>query len=269
MVERGIVLRNTLVGVFPLVNPAKKVILSNLPPFISNEALERELSRHGQIVSAMKFLSSGCKSARVKHVVSFRRQVYIIQKNEYNDELKVVMKFKVDGFDYTIFATTESMKCFGCGLEGHLARGCPEKRQGVEAQEPQAAQAERQAEVVERQYVVAEAGLQDVEEGRPDVVAEVVAAETGEKAGSEGGSEEAAEQQPDTDSQQEGGQPSTNTSNIVKSAPTQTSVEGEDEEEMNVDDLTTDGETKIRDDDNLFKVPRTKRKTRSQAKGIR
>ena len=273
VVERGIVLRNTHIGVFPLVNPAKKVILSNLPPFISNEALERELSRHGQIVSAMKFLSSGCKSARVKHLVGFRRQVYMILKNEYNDELKVVMKFKVDGFDYTIFVTTESMKCFGCGKEGHLARGCPEKRQGVEAQEPQAAQAERQAEVVERQDVVAEAVLQvvDVEEGRSDVVAEVVAAETGEQAGSEGGSEEAAAQRPNTDSQQEGGQPSasTSSSNIVISAPTQTSVEGEDEEEMNVDSLTTDGETRIRDEENLFKVPRTKGKTRSQAKGIR
>ena len=76
------------------------------------------------------------------------------------------------------------------------------------------------------------------------------------------GSEEAAAQQPNTETQQEGGQPSTST--IVISEPTQTSVEGGDEEGMNVDDLTTDGETKIRDDDNLFKVPRTKRKTRSQ-----
>ena len=77
-------LRNTHVDLFPLLNPAKKVILSNLPPFISNEALKRELSRHGQIqiVSAMKCLSSGCKSACVKYLVSFRRQVYMILKNE-------------------------------------------------------------------------------------------------------------------------------------------------------------------------------------------
>ena len=66
-------LRNTHVDLFPLLNPAKKVILSNLPPFISNEALERELSGHGQIVSTMKMPSSGCKSAHVKHILSFRR----------------------------------------------------------------------------------------------------------------------------------------------------------------------------------------------------
>ena len=91
----GIVLRNMHVGVFPLVNPAKKVILSNLSLFISNEALERELSRNGQIVSAMKFLSSGCKSARVKHLVSFRRQVYMILKNKNNDELKVLRSHRL------------------------------------------------------------------------------------------------------------------------------------------------------------------------------
>ena len=185
VVERRIVLRNTYVGVFPLVNPAKKVIISNLPPFISNEALKRELSRHGQIqiVSAMKCLSSGCKSACVKYLVSFRRQVYMILK----DELNVVMKFKVDGFDYTIFATTESMKCFGCGREGHLARGCPEKRHGVEVQKPQAKQAEKQAVVAERQAVAAELQVVDVEAERLDVVAEGVAADTGEQASSEGG----------------------------------------------------------------------------------
>ena len=55
-----------------------------------------------------------------------------------------------------------------------------------------------------------------------------------------GGSEEAAAQQPNTETQQEGGQPSTST--IVISEPTQTSVEGGDEEGMNVDDLTKMGD---------------------------
>lgn len=42
-----------------------------------------------------------------------------------------VIKFKVDGFDYTNFATTETMKCFGCGQEGHLVHSCHEKNLGT------------------------------------------------------------------------------------------------------------------------------------------
>ena len=36
LVERGIVMRNTQTAVFPLNNPSKKVILSNLPPFVKS-----------------------------------------------------------------------------------------------------------------------------------------------------------------------------------------------------------------------------------------
>jgi len=97
-----------------------------VPPFISDEALQRELSRYGQLASAIKKIPMGCKSPLLKHVVSFRRFVYMILKTDI-EEINVAFKFKVDGFDYVIFATTENMKCFGCGKEGHLARACPEK----------------------------------------------------------------------------------------------------------------------------------------------
>lgn len=126
VVEKGITLNDSFVKVFPLVNPAKKVLLSNVPPFVKDETIERELSRHGQIVSTIKRIPLGCKSPLLKHVVSFRRQVYMVLKSEVED-LNIVLKFKIDSFDYVIFASTESLKCFGCGKEGHLMRSCPEK----------------------------------------------------------------------------------------------------------------------------------------------
>ncbi|KAF7646062.1 hypothetical protein LDENG_00194210 [Lucifuga dentata] len=42
--------------------PIKKVILSNVTPFISDETLQRKLSRHGKLVSPIKKLPSGCKA---------------------------------------------------------------------------------------------------------------------------------------------------------------------------------------------------------------
>lgn len=44
--------------------------LSNVPPFISDDFLVRELSRHGKVVSPIRKLLSGCKSPLLRHVVS-------------------------------------------------------------------------------------------------------------------------------------------------------------------------------------------------------
>lgn len=54
VIELGIVIKDLHIGVFPLVNLAKKVVISNVPPFISDEVIERKLARHRQIVSTLK-----------------------------------------------------------------------------------------------------------------------------------------------------------------------------------------------------------------------
>lgn len=126
LVEPGIVLNDTHTQVFPLVTPARRVTLSNVPPFLRDAVLERELSRHGQLVSAIKKLHMGGKSALMRHAVSHRRQVHMILKQD-NEELNIAFRFKIEGFDYVIYATTERMKCFGCGREGHLVRSEPRR----------------------------------------------------------------------------------------------------------------------------------------------
>lgn len=52
----------------------------------------------------------------------------MILRND-NDKLNVVIKFRVDGFSYTIFAMTEAMKCFG--QEGHPLRSCIKNGSGA------------------------------------------------------------------------------------------------------------------------------------------
>ncbi|TWW73484.1 Transposon TX1 uncharacterized 82 kDa protein ORF 1 [Takifugu flavidus] len=76
--------------------------------------------------------SSRTKSPLLRHVVSFRRQVVMVLNNT-EEELKLAPRFRVDDFDYTVFVTTDSQKCFGCGEEGHLIRSCPK---GTEACRP-------------------------------------------------------------------------------------------------------------------------------------
>lgn len=70
IVERGVVIKDEYFQVFPLVNPARKVVISKAPPFISDE-IERELQRHGQIFSTIKNIPLGSRSPLLKHAVSF------------------------------------------------------------------------------------------------------------------------------------------------------------------------------------------------------
>lgn len=46
--------------------------------------------------------------------------------SENRTELNLNLKFRFDDFDYTVYVSTDIMKCFGCEKTGHLARACPE-----------------------------------------------------------------------------------------------------------------------------------------------
>lgn len=139
LVDSGIVINGMFTSVLPLSTPAKKVTLSNVPPFIANEVLAKMLSRYGRLVSQIKMIPIGCKSPQLKHVISFRRYVYMILQDNL-DDLDLSLNFRHDDYNYVIFATTNSMKCFGCGEMGHLIRACP-----VRADAP----GERQANTVD------------------------------------------------------------------------------------------------------------------------
>nr|BAC82602.1 gag-like protein [Takifugu rubripes] len=129
LVETGITVGGQFVQVTPLTQPAARITLSNMPPFISDEFLVRELSRHGKVVSPIRKMLSGCKSPLLRHVVSHRRQVHMILNNKA-DEFNYRFIVRVDDFDYTLFASAlfaSALKCFNCREEGHLARACPSR----------------------------------------------------------------------------------------------------------------------------------------------
>ncbi|XP_056593934.1 probable crossover junction endonuclease EME2 isoform X2 [Triplophysa dalaica] len=146
LIESGLIIKDTFVPVLPLSSPSKKVVLSNVPPFVKNDRLEQILQRYGKIVSPIKMIPLGCKNPQIKHVMSFRRQAFMIL-NPQSDSLNLSVKLNIDGKDYTIFISSDSMRCFICGAFGHIRQTCPNRDRPAVSDVTRAAEAENSERV--------------------------------------------------------------------------------------------------------------------------
>ena len=143
-IQHGVVIRDSLIPVHPLSSPSRKILLSNVPPFLSDAQITKELSSFGKVVSPIKKLPVGCKSPKLKHLLSFRRQVYMVLSG-HRSELDVKFNFTVGSFSYLVYVTSNvSIKCFRCGKVGHQRQDCTNDRSGNAGQ---AGQSTAQAEV--------------------------------------------------------------------------------------------------------------------------
>lgn len=106
-----------------LVSPAKRVILSNVSPCLPHDIIEKHLKQVGlKVVSSINFIKAGISHENFKHVLSFRRQVYIILDKENKLPDSLLIEFKENAF--RIFLTTDEIRCFTCKKLGHIASKC-------------------------------------------------------------------------------------------------------------------------------------------------
>jgi len=122
----GLWVKEAFVPVSPLSAPATKITISNVPPFVSNDVIVKELLRYGKIASPMRTIPLGCKNAALKHVLSFRRQIFMFLSSQ-DRSLEVSFRVKHEDNSYMVYASTESLKCFDCGDVGHKRFSCPHK----------------------------------------------------------------------------------------------------------------------------------------------
>lgn len=176
LVERGIVIEGEFVSVLPLSLPAKKVTLSNVPPFVSDEILSQALSRYGKLASPIKKMPISSKSPLLKHIVSFRRFVYMVIPDDV--DLDLTLNFRIDDFSYTIFVTTGKGKCFGCGKMGHLIRNCPDKSMEEKGSEKNSVNND-----VVQDEVVAQETVSTVIEANDDIQEEIESVQVSSRTG--------------------------------------------------------------------------------------
>lgn len=159
LIESGVFINDLFVQVSPLSVPSTRVVVSGVPPFIPNELIEQELRRFGKFASGLRTVTLGCKDARLKHVISLRRQVFMFLDSP-TQSLDVSFKIKHEGGYYTVYANSGSMKCFECGDVGHKRLACPHR---VTLQAERVENNIEQTPEVDQQVVVASSSVSTVQ----------------------------------------------------------------------------------------------------------
>ena len=125
LIENGVEIDGKFVKVLPLATPSKKITLSNVPPFITDEALVQKLSCYGKVVGDIMKVNRNFNTTELKHCVSYKRTVFM-NLDQRSGDFSASFKLVVDGYDYTVFASSV-VKCFICGGD-HLMHSCPKRR---------------------------------------------------------------------------------------------------------------------------------------------
>ncbi|KAI5708433.1 hypothetical protein M8J77_022501 [Diaphorina citri] len=106
-----------------LVNPGFKVLFNHVNPSITNDVLYAEISKYVHPLSPVSYVHTGLRDERLSHIFSYRRQVFVQEKDGVPNSITVTQDTETN----TIYLTVDNMKCYSCGQEGHAARMCPKR----------------------------------------------------------------------------------------------------------------------------------------------
>lgn len=120
-----LILNNKKIPIRPLITRNKRIIFSNVCPIIPHNVIEKKLTELNiKLASSISFIRAGIGEPGFSHILSFRRQAYISPEDvKY---LPDRIKIEYDDTPYWIYTSTDTLTCFICKKEGHVANKCPD-----------------------------------------------------------------------------------------------------------------------------------------------
>lgn len=107
-----------------LINPSKRIIISNVPAIIPHSSLESLIQSIGFVPqSKLTYLRASVSDDTFRHVVCFRRQIYVQPNEELQLPSSIVVKYL--NTNYRLFLAYDEPVCFSCKERGHIASTCP------------------------------------------------------------------------------------------------------------------------------------------------
>lgn len=124
LVQEKVIVNHTVLSVRPYIEKNKRVVISNVSPYIPHSVILQSLEKIGiTVVSQMYHIKASTSKPGRAHIMSFRRQVYV--KEEDVHLLPESLQIAHDETTHWIFLSTESANCFICKQHGHIAKVCP------------------------------------------------------------------------------------------------------------------------------------------------
>lgn len=123
--KKYVIIQNQKLTIRPLISRNKRIIISNVCPIIPHTEIERKLQEiHITPMSPISFLRAGVNETGYNHILSFRRQVYVTPEDFTRLPEKISIDF--EGTNYWIYFSSDTMTCFVCKKDGHVASKCPD-----------------------------------------------------------------------------------------------------------------------------------------------
>lgn len=120
---QSIKINDHVIQIRRLLNPAKRIIISNVCPSIGNQEILNALKNIDIIpMSQINHLKAGINIEGYEHIMSFRRQMYI----KHDDIIKLPGSLIVPSNEsqFRIFFTDDSITCYTCKSTGHTSNTC-------------------------------------------------------------------------------------------------------------------------------------------------
>lgn len=129
--KKYVIIQNQKLPIRPLISRNKRIIISNVCPVIPHTEIEKKLiEMHITPLSPISFLRAGLNETGFNHILSFRRQVYVTPEDFTRLPEKISIDFEET--NYWIYFSSDTMNCFICKKDGHVASKCPDNTNDTE-----------------------------------------------------------------------------------------------------------------------------------------
>lgn len=107
--------------------PTTKIIISHVELSLPNPAIEQKLKEIGfKLASPITFLRIGINNEQLQHVLSFRRQVYIVK--EEGQYIPDSLTIQHENEYYKIYLMADNFRCPICNRNGHTEKQCHQNK---------------------------------------------------------------------------------------------------------------------------------------------